>query len=135
MKQRRRMGVPFWHGRKVMGLMCAGGMKSMIWETEVLGVRITDVAQPNGCPYPRPHQQRRSDMNEMQELIEQLKELNKPRLWDAQDIADYLKLAKSTVQSHVICKPDFPLATKVNGTRRWHPDEVQAWAFKSRESA
>lgn len=69
------------------------------------------------------------------ELVKQLRSINAPQLWDAQDIASYLKLAKSTVQSHVLCKPTFPVAVKINGTRRWLPDEVQDWAKRSREAA
>lgn len=75
----------------------------------------------------------------VEELIEQLVEkignATQATLWDAADIGRYLKLAKSTVQSHVICKVDFPKAIKVNGGRRWHPDEVKAWALSNREAA
>ena len=69
----------------------------------------------------------------MEELLIELRRLNQPRLWDAGDIADYLNLAKSTVQSHVLPKPDFPPAVKINGTRRWKPEEIQAWAESKRE--
>ena len=74
-------------------------------------------------------------MSDIQELLEHLRKYNEASLWDAQDIATYLKLAKSTVQSHVICKADFPKAIKINGTRRWKPTEVRAWAERHREVA
>ncbi|MEX1197836.1 MAG: hypothetical protein WEB57_08265 [Pseudohongiellaceae bacterium] len=70
----------------------------------------------------------------IEELLRELRQVNKRELWDAQDIADYLKLAKSTVKSHIVCKPDFPKAIKINSVRRWEPEEVIAWARKHRSS-
>ena len=50
------------------------------------------------------------------------------RLWDAADIADYLKLEKKTVQNHYIKQPGFP--PPVDRIKRWIPREVKAWATK-----
>jgi predicted DNA-binding transcriptional regulator AlpA len=55
------------------------------------------------------------------------------RLWDAEDIANYTRLSKKTVQGHLVQKPGFPrpviLAT---GGRRWVPKEVKAWVLRHR---
>ena len=75
-------------------------------------------------------------MKKIDELIEIIRRQSIPdRLWDAQDVADYPKLAKSTVQSHILCKPDFPKAIRINGTRRWEPQEIKTWAKSNREAA
>lgn len=58
------------------------------------------------------------------------------KLWTAAEIADYLNLSKSSVQSRIICKPDFPKAVKLpSGGRRWVPEEVKKWALSHREAA
>ena len=63
----------------------------------------------------------------------------KDELWDADDIASYLRYRKSTVQNKTIKTPGFPRAVILanadskNGTRRWKADEVRAWALKIRE--
>jgi len=56
-------------------------------------------------------------------------------LWDAQDIADYLRMSKSTVQGSVITKKTFPRAIQLEtGGRRWKTGEVKAWATRHREN-
>ncbi len=50
------------------------------------------------------------------------------RLWDASDIADFLKLSKKTVQNHYITQPDFP--PPCDRIKRWIPREVKAWATR-----
>ncbi|RXJ70673.1 hypothetical protein CS022_22680 [Veronia nyctiphanis] len=60
-------------------------------------------------------------------------------LWDASDIAHYMKLSKSTVQCRIICKPHFPRALKVpttdnGGGRRWLAREVKQWVMRFREA-
>lgn len=63
----------------------------------------------------------------------------KDELWDADDIAAYLRYTKSTVQNKIIKTPGFPRAVIIattdskNGTRRWKADEVRNWALKIRE--
>jgi hypothetical protein len=58
-------------------------------------------------------------------------------LWSAGDIAAYLKLKKSTVQSRLLCLPHFPKpvtipTTDEGGGKRWIAKEVKAWALKQR---
>lgn len=61
-------------------------------------------------------------------------------LWDAEDIARYMKLAKSTVQSRIICKPSFPRPLRVPtsdigmGGRRWLAKEVKQWLSRHRDA-
>ena len=62
----------------------------------------------------------------------------KSELWDVTEIARYLKLAKSTVQSRILRHPDFPPALRLptseqGGGRRWLAKEVKRWAMKHRE--
>jgi len=35
------------------------------------------------------------------------------RLWSMDDIAAYLNTSKSTVQTRIVCKPDFPTAISI----------------------
>jgi predicted DNA-binding transcriptional regulator AlpA len=54
-------------------------------------------------------------------------------LWDAEDIAIYLRLSKKTVQNHVLEKDGFPRAiTLTTGGRRWLAKEVKAWVLRHR---
>lgn len=63
----------------------------------------------------------------------------KGELWDTTDIARYLKLAKSTVQTRILRHPEFPPALRLptsargQGGRRWLAEEVKRWAMKHRE--
>jgi predicted DNA-binding transcriptional regulator AlpA len=54
-------------------------------------------------------------------------------LWDAGDIAEYVRLSKKTVQSHLVEKPGFPRAIILaTGGRRWVSSEVKAWVLRRR---
>lgn len=54
-------------------------------------------------------------------------------LWEAQQIADYLKLKKNSVQSHVLSSTGFPNGiTLPTGGRRWVAKEIKAWALRRR---
>lgn len=73
-----------------------------------------------------------------QGLLAILSELKKKRsmdgeLWCADEIADFLKLSKQGVQSHILGKDGFPepIILPSNG-RRWVAKEVRAWAMKRR---
>jgi predicted DNA-binding transcriptional regulator AlpA len=61
------------------------------------------------------------------------------RLWSMDDIATYLNTSKSTVQTRIVCKPDFPTAITIptqqgHTNRRWYPGEVKNWIGKHRDS-
>ncbi len=67
-----------------------------------------------------------------------LAELKKQRhadddLWSTEEIADFLKLSKQSVQAHILGKGGFPEAIILpsNG-RRWIAKEVKSWAVKRR---
>lgn len=76
-------------------------------------------------------------------LIEILNELRKQNisnleLWAAEDIARYMRLSRSSVQSRLICRRDFPRAVRIptsgsGGSRRWYAKEIQAWLQRNRE--
>ncbi|WP_241086826.1 helix-turn-helix transcriptional regulator [Candidatus Vondammii sp. HM_W22] len=76
-----------------------------------------------------------------QEILEELRYQgrNNDALWDADDIARYMKLSKSTVQSRIICKQNFPRALRMPtsetgmGGRRWLAKEVKQWVMRYRE--
>lgn len=56
------------------------------------------------------------------------------RLWDAEDCAQYLKMKKSTFQSHYACHPKFPKAIQLerNGGKSyplWKASEVIKYAL------
>lgn len=54
-------------------------------------------------------------------------------LWDADDIAVYMRLSKKSVQNHIIDTPGFPKAVVlVTGGRRWVASEVKAWVLRRR---
>lgn len=59
-------------------------------------------------------------------------------IWDAGDIAKFLRLSRSSVQSRIICRKDFPRAIRIptnngSGGRRWYASEVKEWIAKNRE--
>lgn len=54
-------------------------------------------------------------------------------LWEAEQIAGYLKLKKHSVQSHVLNSAGFPSSvTLPTGGRRWVAKEIKAWALRRR---
>lgn len=81
--------------------------------------------------------------NIAQKILEELRYQgrNNDALWDAGDIAHYMKLSKSTVQSRIICKKSFPIALRMPtsetgmGGRRWLAKEVKQWTLRHREPA
>jgi len=60
--------------------------------------------------------------------------MNNDELWRADEIANYLKVSKKTVQNRVLNSPSFPAARLLdicgnkNPIRRWVPKEVMTWA-------
>lgn len=79
-------------------------------------------------------------MNADNDLAKAIRDLiaNMPRsldndLWDAADIAQYMRLSKKSVQSHILGTKGFPnpviLAT---GGKRWMSKEVKAWVLRHR---
>ena len=76
-------------------------------------------------------------------LLEILNELksqsaNSAELWNVDDIARYMRLSRSSVQSRVICRRDFPRAVRIPtengmGGRRWYAEEVKGWLSRNRE--
>ena len=54
-------------------------------------------------------------------------------LWTAGDIAAYLSLAKSTVQSHILNDPSFPqpITLPKTGGKRWPQSLVKAWVAQN----
>ena len=60
------------------------------------------------------------------------------RLWDAQDVANYLNMKKGAVANTILPRPDFPCAIRIagKGFPKWEPKEVKAWArsFKERRA-
>ncbi|WP_157234612.1 hypothetical protein WKI13_02160 [Teredinibacter turnerae] len=74
------------------------------------------------------------------EILNELKAQNahSNELWSAQDIARYVRLSTSSVQSRVICRKDFPRAVRIPtdnglGGRRWYASEVREWIRRNRE--
>lgn len=54
-------------------------------------------------------------------------------LWDADDIAIFIRLNKKTIQNHYLDRPGFPKPIILpTGGRRWYADEVKAWAARLR---
>ena len=76
-------------------------------------------------------------------LLEILNELRaqsaeKAELWNASDVARYMRLSTSSVQSRVIARKDFPRAVRIptdggSGGRRWYAREVKQWIARNRE--
>ena len=74
------------------------------------------------------------------EILNELKAQNiaKNELWAASDIARYMRLSTSSIQSRVICRKDFPRAVRIPtdngmGGRRWYAKEVKEWVARNRE--
>lgn len=69
-------------------------------------------------------------LSEIKELIDNQKET----LWTYADIAEFLKLSKSTVQTRIAVRPDFPtpFVFSEEKTKRWAPEEVRKWVKKQR---
>lgn len=71
-------------------------------------------------------------------LAEILGELKRGReqdgdLWEAEHIADHMKLSKKSVQNKVLKMPGFPSSIVLpTGGRRWVAKEVKAWALRRR---
>ncbi|WCL53496.1 helix-turn-helix transcriptional regulator [Gimibacter soli] len=54
-------------------------------------------------------------------------------LWDLDDVATYLNVAKKTVQNHLAPRPDFPAPLRFLGrSPRWNPNDIKRWAERSR---
>ena len=76
------------------------------------------------------------------EILNLLRKQDKPnRLWDAQDVGDYMGLSKASVQQRIICLPDFPdsiripTGTSARGSQtytdpRWDQKDVILWINK-----
>ena len=74
------------------------------------------------------------------EILNELRAQNaaENELWNAEDIARYMRLSRSSVQSRVICRRDFPRAVRIPtdsgmGGRRWYQKEVKYWVSNHRE--
>ncbi len=74
------------------------------------------------------------------EILNEIKAQNiaNAELWNASDIARYMRLSLSSVQSRVICRRDFPRAVRIPtenglGGRRWYAREVREWVGRNRE--
>lgn len=76
-------------------------------------------------------------------LLEILQELRLHRaatteLWNVDDIARYVRLRRSSIQSRIICREDFPRAIRIPtdsglGGKRWYAKEVKYWISKNRD--
>ncbi len=71
--------------------------------------------------------------SEVRALLNKLETSRDDGLWNASDIAAYMRLSQKSVQNHYLSKPGFPkpviLAT---GGRRWVSAEVKAWILRRR---
>ena len=75
-------------------------------------------------------------------LLEILNEIKTHRaanaeIWNADDIARYMRLSLSSIQSRIICRSDFPRAVRIptsgtGGGRRWYASEVKNWLRNNR---
>lgn len=79
-------------------------------------------------------------LNILAEILTEIRRLqgSESEVWRTDDVAKFLKLSKSSVQSRVISRPDFPRAVRIpseNGTggKRWYAREVKAWLQKNRD--
>lgn len=69
----------------------------------------------------------------VRDLIARLDRTRDDGLWDANDIADYVRLSKRSVQNHYLTKPGFPKPVILpTGGRRWVAGEVKAWITRRR---
>lgn len=76
------------------------------------------------------------------EILNELKALHATHaeIWNVDDIARYMRLSRSSIQSRIICRKDFPRAIRIPtenglGGRRWYAGEVKHWVSKNREPA
>jgi len=76
------------------------------------------------------------------EILNELKSLHasNAEIWNVDDIARYMRLSRSSIQSRIICRKDFPRAVRIPtdnglGGRRWYAKEVKYWVSKNREPA
>lgn len=54
-------------------------------------------------------------------------------LWEAEQIANYMKLSKKSVQNGILKTSGFPSCIVLpTGGRRWVAKEVKAWAMRRR---
>jgi len=74
------------------------------------------------------------------EILNEIKSLraNNSELWNVDDIAHYVRLSRSSIQSRIICRRDFPRAIRIPtdnglGGRRWYAKEVKYWVSRNRE--
>lgn len=74
------------------------------------------------------------------EILNELKAQNiaENDLWATNDIARYMRLSTSSIQSRVICRKNFPRAVRIPtdssmGGRRWYAKEVKHWVSRNRE--
>ena len=74
------------------------------------------------------------------EILNELRSLHSDNaeIWTVDDIANYVRLSRSSVQSRIICRKDFPRAIRIPtdsgmGGRRWYSKEVKHWASRNRE--
>ena len=58
-------------------------------------------------------------------------------IWNADNIAQYMRLSISSIQSRIICRRDFPRAVRIpttdlGGGRRWYAAEIKNWLRNNR---
>lgn len=71
-----------------------------------------------------------SDSMVLRRILEELRRQNAQDedLWEAEHIADYMKLSKKSVQNNVIKSAGFPSCVVLpTGGRRWYAKEVREW--------
>jgi predicted DNA-binding transcriptional regulator AlpA len=69
----------------------------------------------------------------IRELISRLDRPLTNELWDAEDIATYVRLSKKSVQNHMLDMPGFPRPVVLpTGGRRWVASEIKAWVLRHR---
>lgn len=67
-------------------------------------------------------------------LLDRLMRLADDALWNYEDIATFTSLAKTTVQTKIVCAPGFPRAVIIpSGGRRWVAREVKDFLKRQRE--
>ncbi len=51
------------------------------------------------------------------------------KLWSIEDLVAYFQTSRSTISRKIVCRPDFPVAIRIDGgVPRWKPSEVERWA-------
>lgn len=69
----------------------------------------------------------------VRELMARVERSLSSDLWDADDIACFLRLEKKTVQNHYLGNPKFPKPVVLpTGGKRWIASEVKAYAMNRR---